>query len=130
MSVMDRHETAHVSRLRQSLVKLRDETARLMEVFLSREPLVRGSVYELRRKCGKPTCACAAGVALHACMVITWSDGGKKRLRSLSPKEEMELTQLTERYRHVRRARAKLVAVHSKIIDVIDELETTRRKEP
>jgi hypothetical protein len=118
------------SRLRQSLSRLRDQLPPLIDVLLGREPLVRGSVYELRRKCGKPSCVCAAGEKLHSCMAITWSSGGRKRLRSLSPKEEMELRRLTENYRRFRQARTQLVELHVEILDVIDQLETVRCREP
>lgn len=118
------------SRLRQALSQMREEIARLLDVFLDRAPLVRGSVYELRRKCGKPSCACASGGVLHSCMAITWSDGGRKRLRSISPKEEVELTQLTETYRRFRRARARLVELHAKVLEVVDQLEVARRRAP
>jgi hypothetical protein len=118
------------SRLRQSLCRLRDEAARLLEEFLSREPHVRGSVYELRRKCGKPSCACAKGGALHCCMAITWTEGRRKRLRSLGPTDEAKLRRLTERYRVLRRTRARLLDVHAEILDVIDRLEALGREEP
>ena len=118
------------SRLRQSLCRLRDEAARLLEEFLAREPHVRGSVYELRRKCGKSSCACATGGALHCCMAITWSEGGRKRLRSLGPTQEAKLRRLTERYRVLRRTRAQLVDVHAEILDVVDRIEALGRQEP
>jgi hypothetical protein len=118
------------SRLRQALAKLRDEMTGALDVFMRRGPLVRGSVYELRRKCGKTTCACASGKKLHACMAITWTDAGRKRLRSLPPKEEMELTRLTEDYRRFRRARARLVELHAKLLGVVDQLEAARCRKP
>jgi hypothetical protein len=118
------------SRLRQSLARLRDEIAVLLNVFIGRDPLVRGSVYELRRKCGKPSCACAAGKDLHSCMALTWTDAGRKKLRSLSPKEEMELTRLTGNYRRFRQARTQLVELQAKVLDVVDQLEVARRREP
>jgi len=119
------------SRLRQSLCRLRDETGRLLDVFLGRDPLVRGSVYELRTKCGKSGCACARRGRLHSCTAITWrSVGGRKRLRSLSPKEKLELTRLTENYRRFRRARAQFVELHGKLLEVIDQLDVARRREP
>lgn len=119
------------SRLRRSLCRLRDEAARLLDIFLGREPLVRGSVYELRRKCGKSSCACAAGEALHSCVAITWrDDAGRKRLRSLSSKEQVEMTRLTKRYRRFRRARAGLVKLQAQILDIVDKLEVLRRREP
>jgi hypothetical protein len=63
-------------------------------------------------------------------MAITWSDAGRKRLRSLSPKEEVELVRLTENYRRFRRARARLVELHAKMLAVVDQLEEARRREP
>jgi hypothetical protein len=119
-----------LSRLRQSLRQLQDEIADVLGVFLRRESLVAGSVYELRRKCGKPSCSCASGETLHSCMAITWRDGNRKRLRSLSPKEEMELKALTENYRRFREARARVVSLNAKMLKVIDQIEAARRKEP
>lgn len=118
------------SRLRQSLGRLRDESSKLLDVFLDRSPLTRGSVYELRRKCGKPSCACATGKTLHSCLVVTWYVGGKKRLRSLSSREKAEMSQLTACYRHFRQTRARLVELHAKTLSVIDLIEVSRRREP
>ena len=118
------------SRLRQSLCELRDEAARLLDVFLSRKPLMRGSVYELRRKCGKPSCACVSRGELHSCTAITWTVDGRKRLRSISSKEEMEFGRLTEAYRRFRRARAKLIALHERTLETIDKIELARRRAP
>lgn len=118
------------SRLRQILSRLRDQFAPLVQTLLGRETLVRGSVYELRRKCGKPSCVCAGGESLHSCMAITWTSDGRKRLRSLSPKEEMELRRLTENYRRFRQARSQLVELHGKLLEVVDQLEAIRCREP
>jgi hypothetical protein len=63
-------------------------------------------------------------------MAITWTADGRKRLRSLSPKEEMVLRRLTENYRRFRQARSQLVALYAKLLEVIDQLETVRCREP
>jgi hypothetical protein len=118
------------SRLRQALANLRDEISDVLEVFMHRGPMVRGSVYELRRKCGKPSCACASGKALHACMAITWTEAGRKHLRSLTPKEEMELVRLTEDYRRFRRARSRLAELHTNLLAVVDKIEAARCRNP
>ena len=127
---MSASDSRQASRLRQSLCRLRVEIIQVLEVFLSRDALVRGSIYELRRKCGKPNCACASGGTLHSCTAITWSDGGRKRLRSLSPEEEAKLTPQTENYRRFRRARARLLELQAEVLVVIDQIEGTRRREP
>jgi len=36
--------------------------------------MIRGSVVTHRRRCGKPTCRCAAGEALHESTVLSYSE--------------------------------------------------------
>jgi len=91
---------------------------------------MRGSVYELHTKCGKPSCRCAEGAELHSCMVISWTARGRKRLRSIPKEQQAELVALTQRYRRFRKARARLLEVHAKMLAIIDKLEAARRKEP
>jgi hypothetical protein len=118
------------SRLRQALGHLRRELTLLGKVFVAREPIMRGSVYELHTKCGKPSCRCAEGAELHSCMVISWTARGRKRLRSIPKEQQAELVALTQRYRRFRKARARLLEVHAKMLAIIDKLEAARRKEP
>ena len=118
------------SRLRQALADLRVELALLHKVFVAREPIMRGSVYELHTKCGKPSCRCAEGAERHSCMVISWTAKGRKRLRSIPKEQQAALGALTERYRRFRKARVRLLEVHVKMFSIIDKLEAARRKEP
>ncbi len=117
-----------LSRTRQALVRLRDELGQLLEVFLAREPLVKGSVYELRRRCGKPTCGCTRG-ELHGTAVLSWSEGGRTRLRSLPPGRRGDLRAAVHRYQRFRRARARLVKLHIEMLALIAALEAARREE-
>lgn len=119
---------AQLSRIRQALVQLRDELGLLLEVFLARELLVKGSVYTLRRKCGKPTCACARG-DLHGSVVLSWSEAGRTRLRSLPPARRGDVRAAVRRYQRFRRARARLVKLHAEMLAIIAALEAARRQE-
>lgn len=116
------------SRLRQSLLGLHDQAGRLLEVFLAAAPLVRGSVYELRRRCGRPTCRCARG-ALHPVMVLSVSEQGRTRLRTIPAEHLARLRVLTQRYQRFRRARSRLVRVQRAMLVAIDQLAAARRKE-
>lgn len=118
-----------LSRLRQGLVRLRDELGTRLEVILAREPVVKGTVYPLRRRCGKPTCHCAAG-APHQTWVLTWSEGGRTRLRAVPPERLGALRQQTRAYQRLRRARARLGVIHREILKVIDQIERLRREAP
>lgn len=117
----------HLSRTRQALVHLREELGHLLDVFLARDPLVKGSVYTLRRQCGKPTCGCAHGDR-HATVVLSWSEGGRTRLLPIPPGRRGELRIRTQRTQRFRRARARLVKLHAQMLALIDALEAGRRE--
>lgn len=116
------------SRLRQSLVGLAEEVRELIEPFLCDKALIKGSVYELKRKCGKPGCKCAKG-QLHRRMVVSASEGGKTRLRVIARGFVVEVQNKVHRYQKLRRARARLVVVHKEMLQLMDEMERMRREQ-
>ena len=118
-----------LSRLRQELRRLLDDLECSMEVVFGRAPFVKGNVYEIARKCGKPSCACARG-QLHKSMVLSWSHQGKTRLRSIPPERLEELRRKSEEYLRFRRARAQVSVICKRMLSVIDRIETLRREEP
>ena len=88
--------------------------------------LVKGSVYELKTRCGKPTCHCASYPGpLHSSTVLSWSEHGKTRLRTLPAGERARFQQLAENYRRFRQARAALVKLQRRMLVTIDQLEKT-----
>ena len=96
------------SRMRQSLVQISNETIKLIQPFLSDRAVIKGSVYELKRKCGKPGCKCAKG-QLHRRMVVSSSEKGKTRLQIIPGGFLVEIRAKVRRYQELRRARARLV---------------------
>jgi len=119
------------SRLRQSLSSLLADYHQQLQVLLPLRQLVKGSVYDLRTRCGKPSCHCASDQGpLHTSAVISWSEHGKTRLRTLPSAELAHFRQWTENYRRFRRARAALVKLHQRIVTHIDRLETVLQLPP
>ena len=125
---MQTSDRARLSRKRQSLRRLSEEIEKLLPVFMESSPLVKGTVYTQRRKCGKPNCACATGKP-HSTNVLSRSEGGRTRLMTIPSGRLVELRILTKRYQRFRRARARLVEIHKKMITLINELETARRQD-
>jgi hypothetical protein len=122
---------ARASRLRLALKALLAEQQRQLDDLLPLRQLVKGSVYELQTRCGKPSCHCASSEGpLHASTVLSWSEKGKTRLRTLPPGERARFQQLTENYRRFRQARAALVKLQRHLLADIDRLETTLRLPP
>lgn len=128
MSIQNSENRQKFSRLRQSLRRLSDEARKLIEPSFSHKTVIKGSVYELKRKCGKPGCKCAQG-ELHSRMVLSASEKGKTRLRVIPHGFLVEVQIKVRRYQELRRARSRLVEVHRKMIRVMDEMEVMRREQ-
>jgi uncharacterized protein DUF6788 len=112
------------SRQRALLAKLEQQYRRHLENLLAPRELLKGSVYRLKTRCGKPSCRCATPQGpLHSTLVLSWSQGGKARLRSLPGSDLLRWRRLAEAYRHFRQARAQLVKLHRQILGAINRLQ-------
>jgi hypothetical protein len=122
----DRHE---LSRLRSALRGYLADLRRVLKVVFGRSAMIKGNVYELARKCGKPNCLCTRG-HLHRSRVLTWSEQGKSRLLSLPSERVTEVKKKSEEYLRFRRARARVTEIHREILAVMDRMESLRREDP
>jgi Family of unknown function (DUF6788) len=120
----DREE---LSRLRSTLRDRLAELRGVLKIVFGRSGLVKGNVYELARKCGKPNCVCTRG-QLHRSMVLTWSEEGKSRLLSIPSERVAEVKKKSEQYLRFRRARARVGEIHREILAVMDRIEKLRRE--
>jgi hypothetical protein len=114
-----------LSSLRSQLLKAQEQLPQLLEDCLAREPLLPGSLYVLRRKCGKPNCRCSRG-ELHESTVLSYR--GQGRPRNISPPAEQleSLRSMTHAYRRCRQARVKLVRWQRQLLTLVDSLEAAR----
>jgi hypothetical protein len=122
----DREE---LSRLRVALQEYLTDLRETLEVAFGRAPLVKGNVYELARKCGKPNCVCTRG-ELHRSTVLTWSEKGKSRLLCIPSARVLEVKKKSEEYLRFRRARAQVTVIHRELLALMDRIEKLRREEP
>jgi len=127
MGIQKKSERERFSRLRQTLLQLAGEIEGLVKPLFSDRPVIKGTVYELKRKCGKPGCKCARG-ELHARMVLSASEGGKTRLQVIPHGSLGEVHEKVRRYQEFRRVRARLGEIYRKMLTVIDEMEAMRRE--
>ena len=122
-----------LSRLRQQLLRLYRQPEPLLERFLEGRPLTKGTLYVLRRKCGKPSCRCAKGQR-HETMAVSARVAGKTRLWTISPERVAEIRRRIEHYRRFRRARAAFINHHRRrlrrMLKLIDAILRIRGREP
>ena len=114
-----------VSRLRQQLWLIYQALARTLRALQRDAPMVQGSFYLLRRKCGKPTCRCARG-ELHPTWVLTRSEAGRHRLYPVPADQRGSVRQLAREYRRWQRTRALLIKQSSRLVAVVDQLAEPR----
>jgi hypothetical protein len=127
--------SGNLSRLRQKLWRAYAALARTLRQLQRDQPMVQGSFYLLRRKCGKPNCRCASG-QLHASWVLTRSEAGKDRIYPVPKDQRAQVRRWALEYRRYQRARAALAKAHPQLLALADQMAAQRllvwpeRKEP
>ena len=127
--------SGNLSRLRQKLWRAYAALARTLRQLQRDQPMVQGSFYLLRRKCGKPNCRCATG-QLHASWVLTRSEAGKDRIYPVPKDQRAQVRRWALEYRRYQRARAALAKAHPKLLALADQMAGQRllvwpkKKEP
>ena len=119
----------NASRSRKRLLDLHDQERELLKFLASCRSLIKGNVYDLKPRCGKPSCACAQGER-HSAMVLSWSQAGKTKLLTVQAGDLDRLIRLTGEYRSFRQARSKLVKLQKELLNEVDKLETALREAP
>ena len=115
---------SQISRIRQRIAQLARERKAAERVFTGRKKLLKGTVTEVRRTCGKPGCKCSKGDK-HLCYQLSASVEGKTRTRNVPRKYLAKVKHLTENYRRFRRVRANWVRINTRMLELINELEVT-----
>jgi hypothetical protein len=120
-------ERDEASQRRRDLRKALDVYVSAAEPLFERGRLLRGTIYDTARRCGKPGCRCAAG-ELHPQMVLKLRE--ERSNRGLKPAARETLEPLVARYRRFRAARAALQAAHREIMACVEALEGALAIEP
>ena len=107
------------------------EYGRQLRQILQVGDLIKGSVYQIQTRCGNPGCHCAMPRGrLHPATVLSWSEAGRTRMRSLGVDQRDRVRRLSEQYRRLRQARADVVRLHQQMLHAIDQLEQALRLPP
>ena len=114
-----------LSLLRTKLNDTHTQIQQLLQDFKARRPLLPGSLYTLKRRCGKPNCHCVDG-QLHASTVLSYR--GEQKPRTISPPADQidTLENMTDDYRDFRKARTQLVRLQRKMLEHVDQIQTLR----
>ena len=113
---------------RQELHLLQKEFSKILRAFCRADPLVRGRVENLRRRCGNENCRCNRG-ELHESVVLVDRSSRKRRIVTLRAGERQKLERPTKRYQRLRKLRARLTELHKEVLECCDRLCEDRFRE-
>jgi len=85
------NKQAHAARTRQRIRALAELLRGQTQRTMGHTPLVRGSYYRYRRRCGKAGCRCAGGT-LHTGQAFSIRTGGRSRTLPLTGVNREELS--------------------------------------
>jgi hypothetical protein len=117
--------SSDLASLRQQLWRAYAALAHTLRRLQRADPMVQGSFYLLRRKCGKPNCRCANG-QLHATYVLTRSEQGKDRLYTVPKEQRAQVRKWAAEYRRYQRARAILARRQAGLLALVDQMAEQR----
>ena len=110
------------SRLRQEIALCLRDIIKLKDELATRKPMARGTVYILKRKCGKENCRCQKG-KLHPQICLAWGESGRNYLRPLKGQETDRYKKLTAYHRRFRKARTKFIRLSKRVVELSNKLE-------
>jgi hypothetical protein len=123
--------SSKVSAGRQRAVRIAKELLHVLKPLLRAQTLLRGTVYELRTRCGKPSCACAGNdEKRHRRWVLSYTVEGEKRMRVVPLKRLAEWRRWAANAREFRTRRAKIAGMTRQLLEDLDVIERGLRRDP
>ena len=117
--------TKETSKSRKRLLDISRHMSSLLSEVIGSKPMTKGTVCDLRRKCGKKSCKCAHGEP-HSTKILSSSHHGKTYLLCLTKYPVLELSKIERQvksYQQFRRRRSKIVSCFNLFISEMNKLE-------
>lgn len=86
--------------------------------MLRPDPLIVGTVCEVLRRCGIPTCHCAKAPA-HRQTLLLYGEGGRRTSKFIRQRDVVWVRQAWRRYRRFKEALRELRALHSRELELL-----------
>lgn len=114
------------SQTRQKIGMYYQSLSRTLQWLQKRAPLLPGSVYVRRRRCGKVRCRCVRG-HLHQDKVLAIRRGGRIQTQSLMPGDGTRELEAVQAWRRFQGSRRELLQTWSRLMREVDRLGQLRQ---
>lgn len=116
-----------LSKLRQKLNRLAKERTEYEITIMKHNSLIKGSLVEQYKVCGKKGCRCRKGEKHGPYYYLSNKVQGKTQLLPVT-KEHSKIKQKALNYREFRKAREKWVKVNASMLHLIDQIEEAKKE--
>jgi len=97
-------------------MSLKEEKRKILERIHSLDNAIRGSIYELKGKCGKPNCYCAKTQRRHTSLMLSFSYKGKTKLVPIRKEQIPEIKSKLNDYKQLKAAIDELVRINAELL--------------
>lgn len=109
-----------------SLKTLQAKRRTLLRQMTRREPIVVGNVYDVMRRCGNPSCHCAAKPG-HRQTLLIFTEKGRRRCKFVRRRDADRVKRAWQRYRECRKAIREIRALNQRELALLRVQIQTRR---
>lgn len=92
-----------IASLRQTIKAIEVKRRALLNKLTKGEPIIIGNVYDVMRRCGNPSCHCAAKPG-HRQTLLIYMDNGRRRCKFIRGADAERIKQAWKRYRGCKKA--------------------------
>jgi len=97
-------------------MSLQEEKKKVIEKIHSLDNAIRGSIYELKGKCGKPGCYCAKSKRRHTSLMLSFSYKGKTKLVPIKKEQIPGIKARLDDYKQLKAAIDELVRINAELL--------------
>ena len=97
-------------------MKLQEEKIKIIEEIRSLDNAIRGSIYELKGKCGKPNCYCAKTQRRHKSLMLSFSYKGKTKLVPIKKEQIADIKARMKDYKQLKAAIDELIRINAELL--------------
>jgi hypothetical protein len=100
-------------------IKLLEDRRRILRsVLVKGRPIIVGNVYDVMRRCGNPSCHCAAKPG-HRQTLLIYVDDGRRRCKFVRQADARWVKQAWDRYRECKKALHEFRALQKRELEVL-----------
>ncbi len=99
-------------------MSLNEEKMKVLEKIHSLDNAVRGTIYELKGKCGKPNCYYAKTQRRHKSLMLSFSYKGKTKLIPIKKEQIPAIKARLKDYKQLKAAIDELVRINAELLRI------------